>query len=173
MKTFIFVVILSGITLSAGLAASQDTTCVIDKYGQYAATQEKWQHDLTNLVLSAYPRFTEVANQYLEDQLTRIELRRLAVAFMARQAPDKLNLAAPLNQWLDLDPSTEAAIAKTNKRYADLLRSRKQARERPPHPDGDALRKVMREHVVKMPAYRALAGKFAASIAQIENVTCE
>jgi hypothetical protein len=173
VRVFLFFIVFIVSFEPASIAKPQDTACVVDKYGQYAATQEQWQRDLTKLVLSVRPEYSEVANLYLVDQLHRIELWRIAVEFMAWHAPEKLNLDSPLNQWISLDSLSEEEIAKADKRYSDLLRLTKHAHERPSHPDGDALRKVMREEVIHMPTYKALAERFTASVAKIEGIACK
>jgi len=158
---------------SAGVAKSHDAACLSDKYGQYAAVQEQWQHDLTNLVLSAYPEYAEVANLFMTDQLRMIEMSRIELEFLALYEPEKLNCDAPLNQWLALNASSKEEIAKADNQFADLLQLAKQARERPPHPDGDALRKVMREKLINIPQFKALIEEFNASVARVESIACE
>lgn len=168
----IFVIVLCVSSVHASIAKLLDTACVIDKYSQYAATQEKWQRDQTKLVLSSHPQFIDVAHLYLEDQLIMIELRRITVEYIARYAPEKLNPDASINQWISQGKFSEEEIAKSNKLYSDLLQLAKQVRNRPPHPDGDALRNIMREKVVNMPEYKALAKGFNASVARIEKIVC-
>ncbi|MGD8307914.1 MAG: hypothetical protein PVG98_00635 [Chromatiales bacterium] len=165
--------VLCGGVTSAVAGSSIDPDCAVEKYAGYAAAQARWQRDLTRLVVATCPQYTEVANRYMEDQLARIELRRIAVAFLARQRPATLDTTAPINQWLSLDPATEKEIAGGDERYAKLLQQQEQARARPPHPDGDALRTAMREKIMPKPAYRALAARLSAAVEQVEAIACE
>jgi hypothetical protein len=108
----------------------------------------------------------------MNDQLQAIERALLAVEFLAEREPAKLRTNMALNNWLSLDKRDRQLIASQNKRYAELLRLGEAARNRPPHPDGDGLRQLMRNEIIKKPEYSKLIEAFSQSVKGIENIKC-
>jgi hypothetical protein len=161
-----------GAAAPAGVAQPVDTDCALKQYEHYAAARERWQRSLTRLIVTTHPMYAEVAGQYMEEQLARIEMRRIAVRFVAERTPEALDTAAPLNQWIALDPSTEQRIAAGSERYAELLRRQERAGRRPPHPDGDALRAAMRDRIMPTPEYAALLARLTAAVEQAQRMPC-
>jgi hypothetical protein len=142
------------LTLAMTVAAGLSPECLTNKYSRYAEAQETWQRDVTKLVVEVAPRYEEVAQIYLTDQLRAIEQAKLAVEFLARQEPDKLRTQMSLNNWLSLEGTDRQQIAASDERYAELLEPRAAARKRPPHPDGDGFREVMRSEVMTSDTYK-------------------
>lgn len=153
-------------------AAAPSSECLTNKYSQYAKAQETWQRDLTKLIVSLVPQYEEVAAMYLTDQLRSIEQSKLAVEFLAREEPDRLRTQLSLNNWLNLNGADRQRIATSNERYAELLELRAASRKRPPHPDGDGLREVMRSKVMTSPDYNELLEVFSRSVQAAEGIQC-
>ena len=86
------------------------------------------------------------------------------VAFLAKEDPGKLRTHMPLNNWLNITEADRRRIKATNERYATLLELSRAARERPPHPDGDALRAFMKSNIMPSEAYKSLLQEFLESV---------
>lgn len=153
-------------------ANALDIDCTIDKYKKYASAQEQWQRALTDLTLKANEKLKDVAHMYLSDQLNHIEMNRIAVEFMLHHNPSKVRLNVSINQWLTIDGNDKSMIANSSKRYAELLISTKAAQQRPPHPDGEAIRTLMRDHIIKMTEYQNLLTKFNMATTKINSQAC-
>lgn len=169
--------VLSGficIFLSAftAVASAETHECLIGKYAQYAQAQEQWQKGMTQLIIEKEPKYIEVAQRYLEDQLRYIELSQQAVTFLAGQAADQLRAHLSMNRWLSLSIKDRQVIAKANERYAALLQEAELARKRPSHPDGDALREMMRSEIMPSDAYKTLFKQFRDAVKAAEAVAC-
>jgi len=156
-------------TVAAGLPRD----CWTSKYSRYAQAQETWQRGLTRLIVEVAPRYEEVAHLYLADQLQAIEEAKLAVEFLAREEPARLRTDLSLNNWLDLTEGDRRRIADRNDRYAELLELRAASRDRPPHPDGDGLREVMRSRVMTSPPYQELLTAYSQSVDAAEAIQCQ
>ena len=171
--SFLISLLLLFIALMAPInAKALDIQCAIDKYTSYTAAKEQWQRALTDLTVKTNENFKDVATTYLTDQLNYIEMNRIAVEFMLRHNPAKASLDAPVNQWLTLDGDDKSAISKSSKRYAELLSLADAAKQRPPHQDGEALRKLMRERIIKMPEYQNLLTKFNTAVTKVNSIAC-
>jgi hypothetical protein len=109
----------------------------------------------------------------MDDQLVRIELRRRAVSYQVTNVPQEIKPGMPLRRWGLPGESGEAEIANADPRYAQLLRQKQQARDLPPHADGDALREVMRTEVMQMPDYTALIETLTKDTDAAEAMTCQ
>ena len=156
-------------TAAAGLSPD----CLTSKYGKYAQAQETWQRGLTRLIVEVAPRYKEVAHLYLADQLQAIEEAKLAVEFLTREEPARLRTDLSLNNWLDLTEDDQRRIAERNDRYAELLELRAASRNRPPHPDGDGLREVMRSKVMTSAPYQELLAAYTQSFDAAEAIQCQ
>lgn len=154
-------------------AAGASPECLINKYEQFAKAQETWQRELARLIVEVAPGYDDVAQVYLRDQLRRIEQAKIAVAVLAYQEPDKLRTQMSLNNWLNLTEADRQRIATTNERYAELIRLGKESRDRPPHPDGDGLREVMRSNIMASSKYQTLQEAFLRSAKAAEEHQCQ
>ena len=161
------------ITCLASPSAIEWADCVTRKYASYAEAQIKFQKKLTELIITVAPEYSEVANLYLKDQLDVIERQMIAVKHLSRKRPDQLRVSRPLRSWLDLTQEDEAGIALANSRYKELLQLSSEAKKRPPHPDGDALRSLVREKVSPSPEYRELFSEFVRAVQALEDEECE
>ncbi len=168
--TFLLFFLLMPVT---GMATESPAECLTNKYLQYAKAQEMWQRELATLIVDVAPRYKEVAERYLKDQLRAIEQAKLAVTFLAREEQDKLRTHMTLNNWLNLEPGDHGRIASRDERYAQLLALDMAARERPPHPDGDGLREAMRSEVMASDQYSELLTAFQAAVQAAEEIQCE
>jgi len=154
-------------------AAELPHDCVTSKYSRYAEAQATWQRGLTRLIVEVAPRYEEVAHLYLANQLQAIEEAKLAVEFLAREEPARLRANLPLNNWLDLTEDDQRRIAESNDRYAELLELRAGSRNRPPHPDGDGLREVMRSKVMTSAPYQELLAAYSRSVDAADAIQCQ
>jgi len=109
MKRFVFVTCALLVPMTT-TAADSSAECLTNKYNQYAKAQEAWQRDFTKLIVEIAPRYEEVANIYMTDQLRAIERAKLAVAFFAREEPGKLRTQMSLNNWLNLDEADHSGL---------------------------------------------------------------
>jgi hypothetical protein len=155
------------------VAAGPLSECLTNKYSRYAKAQETWQRNVTELIVELVPRYEEAAQMYLTDQLRAIEQAKLAVEFLARQEPDKLRTQMSLNNWLSLEGTDRRRIAASDERYAELLELHTAARKRPPHPDGDALREVIRSEVMTSGQYKELLEAYSRSVQAAEDIQCQ
>lgn len=153
-------------------AQGKSAPCVAEKYRLYAKAQTKWQMELTDLVVKIAPQFKEVANLYLHDQLVFIELMAEAVDYLAKNNKKKLRTEKRLNSWLDLSREDKKILASANSRYREILLRYSEAKKRPPHPDGDALRKLMREKIVRSKEFSDLLNAFNRTVREIEARDC-
>ncbi len=153
--------------------ATERMTCEVARFGGYADAQARWQRDLTELITSRHPDLAEVASLYRDDQLVRIELRRRVVKRLGEEGPQALDAQRPLRRWGLLDAAGEDRLAERDPGVARLLEQRRAARERPPHPDGDQLRRIMREELMHQPAYLELLERLTTTLAEAEAVTCD
>ena len=160
------------ITSLASPSAVEWADCVTKKYASYGEAQTKFQKKLTELIITVAPEYSEVANLYLKDQLNFIERRMIAVKHLSRNRPDQLRVSRPFQSWLDLTQEDEARIALANSRYKELLQLSSQAKKRPPHPDGDALRSLVREKVSPSQESKELFSKFFRSVQALEVQKC-
>lgn len=154
-------------------ATEPSTDCIANKYDRYAQAQEDFQRGLTRLISETAPQYTDVAQVLMVDQLNRIERARLEVEYLSRHDPSRLRTDMPVNAWLSLDDSDRQPIASQNDRYAELLRLAAEASDRPPHPDGDGLRALMRDEIAKLVAYKELLAAFSGSVEEIEAIRCD
>jgi hypothetical protein len=161
------------LTPAMTVAVGPPPECLTTKYSRYAKAQETWQREVTKLLVEVAPRYEEVAQLYLTDQLRAIEQAKRAVEFLARQEPDKLRTQMSLNNWLSLEETDRQRIAASDERYAELLALRTAARKRPPHPDGDGLREVMRSEVMPSDTYKELLQAYLRSVQAAENMQCQ
>ncbi len=160
------------ITFLASPSAVEWADCVTKKYASYAETQIKFQKELTELIITVAPGYSEVANLYLQDQLNLIERQMIAVKHLARNSPDQLRVSRPLRSWLDLTQEDAARIALENVRYRELLQLSSEAKKRPPHPDGDALRSLVREKVSPSHESKELFSEFFRAVQVLEAQGC-
>ena len=152
------------ITFLASPSAVEWADCVTKKYTSYSEARIKFQRELTELIITVAPECSEVANLYLKDQLNLIERGMIAVKHLARNRPDQLRVSRPFQGWLDLTQEDEARIALENVRYRELLQLSSEAKKRPPHPDGDALRSVVREKVSPSQESKELFSEFFRAV---------
>ena len=160
------------ITCLASHSTVEWSDCVIKSDASYAEARIKFQKKLTELIVTVAPEYSEVANLYLQDQLNFIERRVIAVKHLARSSPDQLNVSRPLRSWLDLTQEDEAQLALENSRYKELLQLSSKAKERPPHPDGDALRILVREKISPSQESRELFSDFFRAVQALETQEC-
>jgi hypothetical protein len=153
--------------------AGDDSNCMLRKYRMYSQANVSMENELTQLIVQVAPRYSDVVNLYMNDQLRMVEESLLAVEYLATQEPTKLRKDKPLNYWLNLNEQDRQQIASQSKRYAELLRLREVARNRPPHPDGDGLRNLMRTEIVKRPEYVKLMEEFSRAVNEAESIKCE
>jgi hypothetical protein len=154
-------------------AAASSTDCLTSKYHAYAQAQETWQRKLTQLIVQVAPRYQEVAQTFLTDQLQAIERAELAVDVLARENPDRLRTDMSVSNWLDLTEDDRRHLAQSSKRYAELLGLREISRNRPPHPDGDALRELMRSTVMSLPEYKELLAEYSRAVDAADRLQCK
>lgn len=171
MKRFVFVTCALLVPMTT-TAADSSAECLTNKYNQYAKAQEAWQRDFTKLIVEIAPRYEEVANIYMTDQLRAIERAKLAVAFFAREEPGKLRTQMSLNNWLNLDEADHRRIASGDERYGKLLELDAAARKRPRHPDGDGLRKVLWSDVMNSEKYQERLKALLQSVQAAEEIQC-
>lgn len=160
------------LTVGVGHAADR-MACEVARFDAYADAQVRWQRDLTRLIISRYPDLASVATLYRDDQLVRTALRRRVVMLLGDGGPQSLDTKLPLRRWGLLDAASEQRLAERDPEIARLLDQRRVARERPPHPDGDALRRVMRETLMHESAYAELLDRLTAALAEAEAVSCD
>ncbi len=155
-------------------AVAGNPKCTLEKYLGFSAAQVQFQKSVASLAeKNGASGLRDVLAQYLGDQLASIERRRIEFEFVWQIAPDKVRLDGPVQQWAArLESEDRARVAKAHPRYAELQRQEEAARNRPPHPDGDALRKVMRERVGKLPEYQKLLEDMNAAMAKANGVAC-
>ena len=158
---------------ATNVTASQWSDCIADKYKRYAVAQAAWQTGLNRLILEVAPQYADVAQLYMTDQLRAIERARLAVEYLTEHDPTKLRTQLPLPNWLNLDEADVQRIANDNRRYAELLRLEKEAMARPPHPDGDDLRRFMRTEINALEGYRKLLDAFSRSVQDAGSIECK
>jgi hypothetical protein len=156
-----------------GAHAAGHMACELARFDRYAAAQERWQRDLAELIGTRYPELAEVAVLYRDDQLVRIALRRLIVRHLAEGRPQPLDPRQPLGRWALLEPAGESRLAESDPEVAELLASRRAARERAPHPDGDRLRRILREELAQAPAFLAIRDELLSALAEAEEDTCD
>jgi hypothetical protein len=169
---FLYLFLILTVPVSSS-ATGMWSDCISGKYGNYAQAQERLQRGLSKLITDVEPRYADVARMYMTIQLHGIEMALLAVKYLAQHEPTKLRTNMPINNWLNLDEGERQLIARRNKRFAELMRVEEENMKRPPHPDGDGLRLLMREKILKLPAYRHLLETFSQSVKNIENIQCE
>ncbi len=153
-------------------ANALEIQCAIDKYKNYASAQEQWQRALTDLTVKTNGNLKDVANMYLSDQLKHIEINRIEVEFMLHRNPNKVRLDTSINQWLTIDSDDKSMIAKSSNRYAELLVWANAAKKRPPHPDGEAIRTLMRDDIVKITEYQNLLTQFNTAVTKVNSKAC-
>ena len=153
-------------------ANALDIQCAIDKYKNYASAQEQWQRALTDLTVKTNGNLKDIANMYLSDQLNYIEMNRIAVEFMLHRNPNKVRLDTSINQWLTIDSDDKSTIAKSSNRYAELLSLANATKQRLPHPDGEAIRTLMRDHILKMTEYQNLLAQFNTAVTKVNSKAC-
>lgn len=158
---------------AATVTAGPSPECLTNKYNRYAQAQETWQRALTQLVVEVAPRYEEVSQVYLADQLRAVEQAKLTVQFLAYQDPGRLRVHLPLNNWFSLEEADRQRIAAESKRYAQLLELRTVSRNGPPHPDGDGLREVMRSKIMTLSRYKAILEEFSQSVQAAEEFQCQ
>jgi hypothetical protein len=147
--------------------------CFTQKYAQYSDAKVRWQKASTALVIERKPELASVANLYMQDQLTLIAKRRLAVELVAKLSPGRLDTAFHLDSWLYLNDKVEQALARRDARYAELLRKEAEAKARPPHPDGNALRAAMRKEIMVLPEFKALLDKLKTETDDANSIVCQ
>ena len=153
-------------------ASALNIQCAFGNYKNYSTAQEQWQRGLTDLIVKTNGNLKDVASMYLADQLNYIEMNLIAIEFTLRHNPSKIRTDAPINQWLDLDSDNKLAIAKISNRYAELLNLANAAKRRPSHPDGEALRMLMRNRIVKTTEYQNLLSEFNRVVANMNSNAC-
>ena len=160
------------LTFLASASAVEWSDCVTKKYASYAEAQIEFQEKFTELIITVAPEYSEVASLYLQDQLNFIDRRVTAVKHLARTRPDQLRVSRPLQSWLDLSQEDEARIALANSRYKELLQLSSEAKKRPPHPNGDALRIVVREKVTPSQESKELLSEFFRAVQALDTQEC-
>lgn len=170
MKTLFYILCASLWALKLN-AASPDN-CLLEKYKKYAQTQEKWQQDMTSLILKHAPALEAVANLYMQDQQVRIKKNLRAVELLLLSHSNKIDGQRKLNQWLNLTAADEQIFAAEDTRYAELLLSVSKSNLRKAHSDADQLRAVVRLKVAKSPAFTELFSHFRQDVDEIEKKIC-
>jgi hypothetical protein len=146
--------------------------CALSKYQSVATAQEIWQRAIATQIISVSPHLKDVTNQYLSDQLLLIEMNRIAVEALLTISPDKLRLDAPVTQWVALSATDKEAISRSNKRYAEMLKQVDVSAKRPPHPNGDELRALMRERISRSSEYQTQLAKLNEVIVGANSRVC-
>ena len=168
----IFIILPLLVVSTAEAQSAAPSECFVSKYESFAEAQDQWQRGLALLISEATPSYSDVALLFMNDQLNAIERNVLAVRYLAENEPEKLRSDQPVNNWLDLDEPTKERIINASDRYGELDRLRGEAMIRPPHPDADAVRELMREELMVQPPYQALLATFTGSVERVNEVRC-
>jgi len=147
--------------------------CLIDKYNDYADAQQRFQNETHNLILLFNQGYSEVSELYRDDQLARIERNRLAARYLLAHKIDAVHFKKSMNIWLDLTEDDRTLIASHSEGFKELERKIEKFRSRPPHPDGDGLREMMRNKIVMSEEFIRLTKELQHRMNKINAVTCK
>jgi hypothetical protein len=151
--------------------AAPDAACLLAKADRYAAAQVEWQRTIADLVVAEAPAMRATAYAWRDDQVDRIELRRLAVADRVIADPTSFNEEKVLGHWLTFGPHEQAEFVRRDPRAAEVA-ARIEARAAPAPPDRLALRVLMHDRVGKSDAYRRALARLDAAVAAANAVPC-
>lgn len=146
--------------------------CLLSKYQEYAISQKDWQNNLTNLIIRNNSEIKDIANLYRDDQILLIDKNLLGVTLLLDKSPNMLNESKAVSRWLDLDNTKEDKLAKQSSTYRKLLNKKNAIKIRNPHPDGDKLRRVMRNNIITSQEYNNLLSDFRSKVKEINNIKC-
>jgi hypothetical protein len=138
---------------------------------KYTSAQEKWHHDLADLVTQTNPKFKENANIERDLQLIYIKERTLSFRYLLKHNPHRIVLTKGIFEfanfeWTDADMKV---LTQTTPMYGQL---RKQITELTnkiiEEPDGPAFRKWFHDTFSKDKNYVNLLNAFLSKVKEVE-----
>ena len=152
---------------------AESNACLRTKYVKYAEAKSEYQRSLTELISRNYPELADVATMYMHDQLLRINRALLISNYLVKDKPDLINTSKKIDMWINVNNDIGSEIAAIDKSYSNLLQEIESSRSRAVHPDGDLLRKVMRENVMLLPEFLTITEQQTNATEKLDATTCQ
>ena len=141
--------ILTATTLSSSAFASTPpsttTQCESDKYHQYVDASLNWYQQLVTLSVAKDPQLKEVGDWFLAGREHHFHFNRDAVDWYLANDKDKLQLALPVESWLNLNQADIKELASQPTALGQAAKLAFNDRQSKPHPKNYALRSAFAE----------------------------
>ena len=152
---------------------AESNACLRTKYVKYAEAKTEYQRSLTELISRNHPELSDVATIYMHDQLLRIDRTLLTFNYLVQDKPDLINTSKTIDMWINLNKDIESEIAAIDKSYSNLLQEIELSCSRAVHPDGDLLRKVMRENIMLLPEFLTITEQLTNATEKLDATMCQ
>lgn len=169
MKPYLLPVLL---ILSLQISKADALSCQEHKFEVYSQAKIDYQVRLTQLIESSYPKLSAIAKTYMDDQLIRIEKRRIEFNYLQSNDPESLNTDKPLNSWVNTSDAQRKDIATKSSRYAKLLSDIEASKKRPSTSDGEELRRIMRQNIISTDEFLIISKALSETIQELNRKAC-
>ncbi|MFT2092014.1 hypothetical protein [Paraglaciecola sp. 2405UD69-4] len=146
--------------------------CVHQKYKEYADLQTQWQYDYSNVIVAKHPELEEITHRYRDTQLALIEQGYVAFSIYLDDAPEKIQVDKPLNQWLTLSPSIKKQLSLKYPEYKTIYDKVEIYNSLDSHGDEDTAREIFRSEIAPSQDFLTLLSRFNSRIKSLNSTSC-
>jgi hypothetical protein len=146
--------------------------CLLDKYTDYASAGKSFQIDFTKIIQNNDMSLFDVSERYKNEQIYMIDKRHIAINSLILSDYKLLSTDLDLNNWLSLSEEQELYLYKNNQDYREKSDIYNKLKEKPPHKDGEKLRKLIVNKLVKRKDFKNILTNFNKKIKQLNSIKC-